>query len=379
MIRLNLLNARWLLVFGACFFLTGCVTGGDGQIKTSHLIKTSLLSFFNSYDMALKDYQAGKVMEARTRVLAMDTGRIDYKKAQILLHKQIDPARIRLLRHYKAKGKKAEKDKEWSKAIAFYQQAAEFSAQPDVFLAYVNDAELKMRQKRMDTLLKQKRLEDNIWIGWLRSYEAPHGVDAKDMVFLRARESIESLIEDRAASSYREARRYLNKDMAGVAYVEAESYLRLMPASEKGQGLMVDIRKEMPKGLIVRVFGKKVSVKKVRREMPVKKHSIRKSDVMSLMKKGKWVEAKNAALLYRRYEGKGADRLLKAVNAGLEKAATALFVRGSVAFRREHIDEAVKLWGQAVVMHPANSEYVDALRRATQLQERLHLLRSDLQ
>ena len=91
------------------------------------------------------------------------------------------------------------------------------------------------------------------------------------------------------------------------------------------------------------------------------------------MQQGKWVQAKNAALLYRRDEGKGAGVLLKDVNAGLEKAAAALFLKGSTAFRREHIDDAVKLWDQAVAMQPVNSEYVDALRRAMQLQKRLHL------
>jgi len=84
-------------------------------------------------------------------------------------------------------------------------------------------------------------------------------------------------------------------------------------------------------------------------------------------------------LLYRRYDGKGASELLKAVNAGLKKAASALFAHGSIAFRKEHIDDAVKLWDKAVSMQPENSEYVDALRRAMQLQERLHLLRSDLE
>lgn len=371
MMKSSLWNARWLLVIGACFFLAGCVTGGKGQINTS------LLSFFNNYDMALKDYQAGKIMEARARVLAIDAGRVDYKKAQILLQKKIDPARIRLLRHYKTSGKKAEKNKEWSKAMAFYQQAGEFSTEPDAFLANVNEMELKMRQKRMDILLKQKRLEDDVWIGWSRSYEAPHGVDAKDVAFLHGRESIESLIEDRADRSYREARRYLNKDMVGVAYVEAESYLRLMPGSEKGQHLMEDVRKDMPKKLIVRVLGKNEPVKQVRKKRVQKERPISKSDVTRLMKKGDWKEAKNAALLYRRHQGEGADKLLKEVDVGIKKTAAILFEQGSSAFRREHIDEAVKLWSEAVSIQPENSEYVEALRRATQLQERLNLLRND--
>ncbi|MDQ6957146.1 MAG: hypothetical protein Q9M21_08115 [Mariprofundaceae bacterium] len=374
MIKSNVSNVRWQLVVGACLFLTGCATGSGGQHA-----KASPLPFLNSYSMALQDYNAGKVMEARARILAMDVGRDDYKQAQTLLKNKVNPARIRLLRHYKAKGKKAEKNHKWSKAMVFYQQAAEFSAEPDIFLAYVSNMALKMRQERMDALLKQRRLEDNTWINWSRSYEPPRGVQASDVAFSRMRSSIESDIEDRTVRSYREARRYLKKDMAGVAYVEIESYLRLMPASEKGQRLMEDVRKAMPKGLLVRALNKNAPTKKVRRGVSAKEHSARKSDVLKLMKKGKWLQAKDAALLYRRYEGKGAEKLLKSVNIGLEKAAASLFARGSAAFRREHIDEAVKLWSQAAEMQPANSEYVDALRRATQLQERLHLLRSDLE
>ncbi len=368
--RLDSLNIRWLFIAVFCLFLSSCVTGSGS-------VKGSALSFLNSYSMALQDYNAGKVMEARARVLAMDADRDDYKQAQTLLKKKINPARIRLLRHYKAKGKKAEKEHAWSKAMVFYQQAAEFSAKPSIFLAYVSNMELKMRQERMDVLLKQRRLEDNAWIRWSRAYEPPRGVKPSDSAFSRMRASIESDIEDRAARSYRDARRYLNKDMAGVAYVEAESYLRLMPVSEKGQRLMVDIREAMPKGLVIRALGKKTVVKKVRKKSSAKEQSVHKSDVVKLMKQAKWLQAKDAALLYRRHDGKGANELLKAVDVGLKKAASVLFTQGSSAFRREHIDAAVKLWDKAVAMQPENSEYVDALRRAVQLQERLHLLRSD--
>ncbi|MDX8382723.1 MAG: hypothetical protein R8M45_01500, partial [Ghiorsea sp.] len=342
-------------------------------------IKASPLSFLNSYNMALQDYNAGKVMEARARVLAMDVGRDDYKQAQALLKNKINPARIRLLRHYKAKGKKAEKNHEWSKAMVFYQQAGEFSAKPDIFIAYVSNMELKMLQKRMDTLLKQRRLEDDVWIRWSRSYEPPRGVMASDIAFSRMRASIESDIEDREDRAYTDALRYLKKDMIGVAYVEVESYLRLMPDSDRGQHLLTDVREAMPKSLVIRAQVKRGLAKNVRREVSVKEHSIRKSDILKLIKHRKWVQAKNEALLYRRYEGKGADKLLKVINAGLNRAAVALFAQGSVAFRKEHIDTAVKLWKQAVVMQPENVEYADALRRAMQLQERLHLLRSDLE
>ncbi|MDQ6967999.1 MAG: hypothetical protein Q9M14_04875 [Mariprofundaceae bacterium] len=374
MIKSNSLNVRWQLIVGACLLLTGCVTGSGGGY-----IKASALAFLNSYNMALQDYNAGKVMEARARVLAMDVGRDDYKQAQALLKNKINPARIRLLRHYKAKGKKAEKDHEWSKAMILYQQAGEFSAKPDIFLAYASKMKLKMRQERMDALLKQRRLEDAVWIRWMRSYEPPRGVKASDIAFSRMRSSIENDIEDRAARAYSDARRYLKKGMVGVAYVEVESFLRLMPNSDKGQHLLTDVREAMPKSLVIRRLGKRAPTKKVRRKVSVKEPSVRKPDVLKLIKKGKWLQAKNEALLYRRYEGKGADKLLKEINVGLNRAAVALFAQGSLAFRKEHIDKAVTLWRQAVAMQPENTEYTDALRRAMQLQERLHLLRSDLE
>ena len=52
------------------------------------------------------------------------------------------------------------------------------------------------------------------------------------------------------------------------------------------------------------------------------------------------------------------------------------YKKGSGAFRVEHIDQAVEDWKKAVSLQPKNTEYVNALRRAMQLQEHLHLLRS---
>jgi len=373
--KLSSWNVNCLLLLIVSVVLSACATGSGGKVKGSPF------AFLNSYDMALQDFEAGKVMEARARVLAMDASRDDYKKAKALLNDKINPARIRLLRHYKSKGKKAEQDGEWSKAMAFYQQTAEFSAEPEIFLAYVKNMDIKMRQARMDILLKQKRLEDSSWLSWLGSYEAPRGVEPTDIVFVRMREAVESDIEDRAARAYRESYRFLNKDMPGVAYVEVESHLRLMPDSEKGQRLLQDVLEAMPKELIIKKEISKTSAKKVTKQASkskLKKTShISKADVMKLIEAGEWIEAKNTALLYRRYEGKGADKLLDTIESGMAKEAAVLFAQGSTAFRKEHIDQAVSLWDKAVTLQPENSEYVNALRRAMQLQERLHLLRSD--
>jgi len=154
-----------------------------------------------------------------------------------------------------------------------------------------------------------------------------------------------------------------------------------MPDSEKGQRLLQDVLEAMPKELIIKKEISKTSAKKVTKQASkskLKKTShISKADVMKLIEAGEWIEAKNTALLYRRYEGKGADKLLDTIESGMAKEAAVLFAQGSTAFRKEHIDQAVSLWDKAVTLQPENSEYVNALRRAMQLQERLHLLRSD--
>jgi Tfp pilus assembly protein PilF len=102
-----------------------------------------------------------------------------------------------------------------------------------------------------------------------------------------------------------------------------------------------------------------------------------KEDVQKFIKNGEWLKARHAAMAYRRNGGKDADKLLKAIDLKIEKVAADWFQKGSQAFRVEHIDQAVKDWSKAVSLQPENTEYVNALRRAKQLQEHLHLLRSD--
>jgi len=356
----------------------------DSVFKVS---KASSFGFLNNYDMALKDFEAGKVMEARARVLAMDPKREGYKQAQGLLKSKIDPSRLRLLRHYKAKGQEAEVAKLWDKATDLYLQAAEFSLQPDIFVGYSKSMDMKMRQARLDDLLEKRRLEDVVWLQWLNAYEPPQGTKPTDAAYARMREYMTDSIEERAQHMYREAKRYLRKDMAGVAYIEIESYLRLMPDSEPGKKLLEQVRTEMPKGLVV-AGDRSKKVQKVstinragseKATQVVLDHmdKMAKKNVQSLISKGDWLPAKQAALVYRRLGGEGADKFLQQIDVGMERKAMALFAQGSQAFRQEHIDKAVTLWDEAVALQPENTEYVNALRRAMQLQERLHLLRSE--
>jgi len=359
--------------------LPGCVT--DIGFKIS---KASSFGFLNSYDMALKDFEAGKVMEARARVLAIDPEREDYKQAQELLKNKIDPSRLRLLKHYEVKGQKAEADKAWGKATDLYLQAAEFSLKPDIFVGYSKSMDMKMRQTRLDDLLEKRRSEDLVWLQWLNAYEPPQGIKSKDSAYARMREYISDSVEDRAQHMYREAKRYLRKDMAGVAYVEIESYLRFVPDSDPGKNLLEEVRAAMPKNLVIATEkGKKVQKATINKRKinesvtQAVTNDAGKKNLQALISKGDWVPAKQAALVYRRHGGEDADKILQRIDLGMERKATALFAQGSQAFRQEHIDKAVKLWDEAVALQPENTEYVNALRRAMQLQERLHLLRSE--
>ena len=345
----------------------GCTSLGKGGMPS--------FSFMNTYEAALKDFERGRIMEARARVLAIRKDHEDYAKARRLLNTKIDPARLRLVRHYRLKGEEAEARGEWFRAMRFYDQATTFSIKPEIFAKRREAMNLKMRQVRMQALITERRLEDAAWLSGLDAYEPPRGVDPRDTVFLRMRETYQDDIEDRATRSYREARRYLRNDLPEIAYIEIESHLRLEPDSDRGKRLRAEILKAIPKGIHIPAYtrpkGKPATVVK---HVPVPK-SVTTKQVHELMRKGEWLKARKYALVYRREGGKDADRLLKQIQANIEKKAASLFDKGRLAFRREHLDEAVKYWAAAVELMPAHPEYVEALRRGQQLQERLRILR----
>ena len=359
----------WLLV---ALLLSGC-----GGLLTKEGGSTTKFSFLNTYEAALSDYKQGRVMTSRARIIAMDKTRDDYPQALELLKRKVEPARLRLLRHYNTKAKAAEQAGRWFQAMEFYRQAADHSTKPAVLKQRRDNMELKMRQERMDSLLIQRRAEDSALLAWPEAYEPPKGVSPKDAIFERAREHAQDMIEDRASLVYREARRYMGKDQPEIAYIEAESYLRLEPDSDRGKRLMEDIKNAIPKAIqvapVTAVRSKNGKLSK-RSTLP---DSVTLEQVKALIGKGEWVKAKKFALVYRREGGKDAERLLKQIQSSIEKEAAALFARGGAEFRRENLTEAIRYWEQAVALMPENVEYVDALRRAQQLQERLQVLKSE--
>ena len=360
----------WLLV---ALLLSGC-----GGVLTKEGMSTTRFSFLNTYEAALRDYNQGHIMTSRARILAMDKTREDYPQALKLFKQKVEPARLRLVSHYSAKAVAAEKAGKWSQAMEFYRQAADHSTSQTALKQKQDGMELKMRQERMDSLLIQRRTEDSALLAWPDAYEPPKGVPPKDAVFERQREHIQDMIEDRASQVFRDARRYMDKKLPEIAYIEAESYLRLEPGSERGKQLMEEIKNTMPKGIHIAPVrtarSKKAGVLSKRSTLP---KSVTLEQVNELIGKGKWIQAKKFALAYRREGGKDAERLLKQIQSSTEKEAASLFAHGSLEFRRERLSEAVRYWEQAAALMPENIEYVDALRRARQLQERLQILKSE--
>ncbi len=357
----------WMLVM---LLFSGCA----GLIDPKEAGKSPAFSFLNSYESALNDFEKGRIMRARDRVLAMDKSRDDYADALKLLKTKIDPARLRLLRHYTIKAREAEGAGEWSQAMTFYAQAAGLNTTPQALNAKRDEMELKMRQLRMDKLLEQRREEDSKLLAWLNAYNPPKGVDSRDEAFARAREHAQDFLEDHASLAYREAKRFLSKKLPEIAYIEAESYIRLEPDSDRGNKLMADIKAAMPKG--IRIASSKSSDKRssLSRRSAVPE-TVKREQVQALMRQGEWVKAKNFALVYRREGGKGADALLKQIQASAEKEAATYFARGRVAFRQEKLEMAIEHWERAVELVPENGEYVSALQRARQLQDQLRVLR----
>jgi len=353
---------RLLLLAGLACALPACSALNKAASQSS-------ISFLHTYEVALKRFESGHIMEARDHILRMDKTRDDYPKALRLLRTKIEPARRRLLAHYSRRGAKAEKRHEWAKALAMYEQAASFAPGDKRLAAKVQRMDLHLRQLRMDTLIVKRRAEDMAFLSWLNAYIPPKGLDARDVVFAREREKRQEWVEDRAAEAYREANRYLMKGYPEVAYAEIESHLRLDPDSRKGRKLRKQIVSTLPKGL---KLPHKAKFKRQRLRVP---GDISAVQIRQLMRQGKLLRARTYAIHYKRRGGKDADALLKSVRTQISKAAAAAFEKGRKAFREERLADAVRNWRRAVALMPDESIYVESLRRAEQLRERLRILR----
>ncbi len=333
-----------------------------------------MAGFLSGYDAALRAYKAGDIMKARQIVLQMDKSRPHYAEARKLLKRKIEPARKRLLRHYTAAALRAEQAGQWYQARFLYEQAAGFSTQPETLRNQARNMDVRMRQLRLERLIAVRRQDDEHLLSMLDQLDVPKGLSPKDEPFRRAREELENRILDRAREAWQAARRELHEGYPEVAYVEAESYRRLRPDDKRGESLMAQVRKALPKELKIPplVSAEQKPAPHVRPPKTVTAKSIKQ-----LMRKGDWLQAKRYALIYRREGGKNAERYLAVIEKKLKEEAARAFKAGRMAFQKEELDKAVKYWKRAVALQPHNAEYVQSLQRALLLQERLRILREE--
>ena len=370
------------MLVATALLLAACVgkTGSLQLLTVDDLITRGGESFqmMNTYAVIEHDFKRGRIMRARTRVLKMDPLHHDYARAQKLLKEKIEPARRRIFVHYLRQAKSYEKKKRWSDAMLAYEQARSITIKPDAMEAKRWQMEQKMRQLRMDKLLRQRRKEDRVLLSYASAYEPAYGISSRDPVYLRQQENYNDALDDRASRAYRESRRYLRKKQYGPAYIEAESHLRLQPDSIRGRKQLEIIQRGMPDWLkIARASADAVSAgqSEVSKRILAPKKEVTLKQVQAAMKKNELVSAKHLAQIYRRHGGKGANKLLARIQRKLDAGSAALFTKGSTAFRKEQLDLAIRHWRGAVALTPEKSEYVEALNRARQLKERLSLLR----
>jgi len=358
----------------AAIMLTACQINKGGL--DSLLVKSSkTFSMAGAYGSINHDFKHGRIMQARARTLNLGKSDRDYKKAHRLLEQKIEPARRRLFIHYLRIAKDLEGKKLWSKASWAYDQAKAVSIKPEVMEKKQAEMEEQLRQLRMEKLLRQRRKEDRTLFSYASSYEAPNGLSPKDDAYERMRENYNDTLDDRANLVFREAKRFLRKGLPEIAYVEIESYMRLQPGSSKGEKLLVAIKHEMPAFLKIPNIP---AVNAAEKPTLIKRANHAKSatakQVQAALKAGELLKARQLAHIYRRNGGKGAEKLLNQVQKKVDISAAEMFSRGSIVFRKEQLDRAIQYWVKAVTLKPEQSEYVESLRRARQLQERLNLL-----
>jgi len=334
------------------------------------------LNVMNTYAVIRHDFKRGRIMRARARVLAMRKSNPDYKKAHQLLDKKIEPARRRIFTHFLSMAKGLENQRRWSEAMWAYDQARAVTIKPAAMQKKRVKMEQHMRQVRLEQLLAQRRKEDQSLLAYAAAYTPPVGLSQMDEVYERLREHYDDRLDDRANQAFREALHFLARNSPEIAYIEIESYLRLQPGSIKGKKLLASIKRKMPSFLHIpqrRASASRVVGPVIRKRVNHPKE-ISADQIQEALKAGKLLQARQLAHIYRLNGGKGANQLLAQVEKKIKIEAGALFAKGSRAFQHEQLEHAIQYWNDAVALVPEESEYVESLRRAQQLQERLTLL-----
>ncbi len=345
----------------------GCVGKKGDDFRVS-------LGLVSAYDTAKTAFHQGLIMESRERLLTVGKGDEDYKKAQEFLQKEVEPARLKLLRYYAQKGKAEEKEKNWAKAEEAYRMGAELSQQPKALITYQKRMNLKVRQVRFNDLYQKKKAEDEAWLKGQQSYVPPKGLYGDDEAFALARLNLTKGFDLHTTQTWSLAQTYEKKNMPELVWLYADSYLRLSPGDKKAQDLKNAMKNAVPRTF--RLPKEKTSVSKTKVTKVVETPPDSKQ-VKALMKQGKWLEAKFEALNLRKQGNQEVDKLLEDIDKNIVELAEDAYQKGNLAFRLEKINDAVIFWQRAVDLKPNEQTYMDSLRRGKQIQERLKALKEE--
>ncbi len=377
MLRIAHLMLLTMLLVG-CQSLPGSKDSTVSMAALQGLLEKGSDALFtvNSLMMIQRDFDHGRIMQARARALDMDKSHRDYVKSQRFLKEKIEPARRQVFVHYLRAAKHREQQQRWAAAMWAYDQAKAVTIKPKKMAKKQAEMALKMRQLRFDKLLKQRRKEDAILLADVSAYESPKGVNPNDEVYGRMREHYNDLLDDRADRAFRESKRFLRKGLPEIAYVEIESYMRLQPDMVQGKKRFAEIRKQMPTRLSIAPVQQSRTQKGVlSNQRMIAPKDVTDKQVLAAIKSGDLIKAQQFAQVYRRNNGKDAEKLQAQVQRKVDNRAAALFEEGGSAFGKEKLDQAIASWHDAVALKPEKAEYQEALRRAKQLKERLSLLR----
>jgi len=353
-----------ILGLSLCLIVAGCANQGGGTAKSSYGNQKQ------PYQQAEDFFKHGKIMRARERLLAIKQTHADYEMAQSLLNKTVEPARQRLISYYRKKAEQSKSDQQWYVAWQQYQQAAALS-ENNKDLQHVADIQLQLRSARAQALYAQRQREDQQFLAWQDDYKPTKTLDANDQAFRVFHHLLQQDLDNRVDQSIKQAKK-LKKSMPELAYVLLLSAEHLNPEAVDNS-LIESVKSAVPQGVQIKPEQKSTAQKSKRTRSSNTTDQVDYANIQALVEQKEWLKLQPFIPALKQSGRKG-KAMLKAIHQGSIEAAAHWYAQGRKSFSAEQIDDAVRFWDRAVTLNGDNDEYVNALQRALQLQEQLHII-----
>jgi len=354
-----------ILGLSLCLIVVSCANQGGGAAKHSYS------NHKQAYQQAEQFFKHGEIMQARQRLLGIKQGHGDYKKAQSLLNKTVEPSRQRLISYHRKKAGKAKDSQQWYVAWQQYQQAAALS-ENSKDSHHVAAMQLRLRSARAQALYAQRQREDKQFLAWQDDYKPTKTLDANDQAFRVFHHLLQQDLDHRVSQSIAQAKK-LKKTVPELAYVLLLSAERLNPEAVD-DSLIDSVKAAVPQGVQVKPKQRNTRQKAKRSRARTTPERVDIAKVQALVQHQEWLKVQ-AFVPALKQSGRKGKVLLKAIHQGSIAAAAHWYKQGRTAFSAEQIDDAVRFWDRAVKLNSDSDEYINALQRALQLQEQLHIIK----